>query len=922
MEGLPAGTVTFLFTDLEGSTRLWREHPDAMRGTLARHDELVQRAIVGADGLVVKTTGDGFHAVFRDPACAVDAAVSAQLALGAEEWSIPEPFRVRMGIHSGPAELRDGDYYGTPVNRAARVMSAAHGGQIVVSHATKELLSDGHVELLDLGEHALRDLGRHERIFQVLHTELERDFPPLASLAAFAGNLPVQVTSFVGREADVARVVTALDDARVVTLAGTGGVGKTRLAVQVAAEVLPRFAAGAWMCELAAADDADSMTQVIASTLGCVQHPGSTLSASIVEYLKVRELLLVLDNCEHLLDEAGDLADAIVQGCPTITVLATSREALDVTGEHVVRVRSLTTPDPSNAPADLLDVASVRLFRDRASDAGADVNWDARQWSAVAEICRRVDGIPLAIELAAARTVSMNPIDVAGHLDERFRLLTGKRRGRIERHQTLRATVEWSYQLLGPDERVVFDRLGTFAGSFDADAAIAVTHGDELDAWTVTDALASLVAKSMVGTDTGPDGAIRYTMLETLRQYAREQLDESGDTDRCRRVLAQHLSVFAQDAGAGMMGPDDVAWLARVRADVDNIRAAIGWSLDSDDPADQQLALAILAPLAWISQNCADLGFDVLATRAAPLAESSRPELRTPVLSLAGYHYWQQGDMERARAMSERAREGGIVLGVTNPLDPYVMIVAIEMSVGNHARGFELMDEARGHFEHHEAQADVSRILAGFATFEAMAGRVDAALADSELAMHLAQRSGNQQFLANVFNGRAWALQRDDPEGALAMAEQFLEIYRRTQVARSVAPGLTALAAGLRARLGDDEGALSLLHDAMVIARDDGTLPAAGVALGFALTPLRRTGRLEVAAIFVGALDHGALAHVANFPGAADSRTRAAARLRDALGAERAAVLEEQGAAMTYDEMIRYALEQLTPSPTERTSRS
>src|SRR5829696_7033520 len=474
MEGLPAGTVTFLFTDLEGSTRLWREHPEAMRGALARHDELVQQAVVTADGLVVKTTGDGFHAVFRDPGCAVDAAVAAQLAIGAEEWSTPEPLRVRMGIHSGPAELRDGDYYGTPVNRAARVMSTAHGGQIVVSHATKELLADGQIELLDLGEHALRDLGRRERIFQVLHPDLERDFPPLASLDAFAGNLPVQVTSFVGRDDDVARVVRSLDDARLVTLAGTGGVGKTRLAVQVAAELLPQFAGGAWMCELAAADDVDTMTQVVAATLGCVQHPGSTLSESIVSYLRVRDLLLVLDNCEHLLDEAGDLADAIVQGCPGVSVLATSREALDVPGEHVVRVRSLTTPELSDAPDDLLDNASVRLFRDRAGDAGADVTWDARQLTAVGEICRRVDGIPLAIELAAARTVSMNPIDVAGHLDERFRLLTGKRRGRIERHQTLRATVEWSYQLLGPDERVVFDRLGVFAGSFDGPAATAV----------------------------------------------------------------------------------------------------------------------------------------------------------------------------------------------------------------------------------------------------------------------------------------------------------------------------------------------------------------------------------------------------------------------------------------------------------------
>jgi predicted ATPase/class 3 adenylate cyclase len=909
VEGLPTGTVTFLFTDLEGSTRLWREHPDAMRAALARHDELVHDAIVAADGHVVKTSGDGFHAVFRDPGRAVDAAVTAQVGLGAEPWPLPEPLRVRMGIHSGPAELRDGDYYGTPVNRAARVMSAAHGGQILVSHATMELLADDQVQLLDLGEHALRDLGRRERIFQVLHPELEPEFPPLASLEAFAGNLPVQVTSFVGRDDDVARVVELLENSRLVTLAGTGGVGKTRLAVQVAAEMLPRFAAGAWMCELAAADDADAMAQVVAAALGCVQHPGLSLSASIVQYLKSRELLLVLDNCEHLLDDAGEFADAVVQACPKVTVLATSREALDVPGEHVVRVRSLATPKPSREDPDVLDIASVRLFRDRAGDAGAELTWDARQWAAVAEICRRVDGIPLAIELAAARTVSMNPIDVAGHLDERFRLLTGKRRGRIERHQTLRATVEWSFQLLGAEERVVFDRLGTFAGSFDAAAAIAVARDEELDGWTVTDALASLVAKSMVGTDTGPDGATRYTMLETLRQYARDQLDESADTDRCRRALAQYLSVVARDAGEGFAGRDDAQWLARIRADIDNLRAAIGWALDSNESSDQELALSILAPLSWISQNCNDLGIDVLATRALPVAERSAPELRTPVLTLAAFHHWQQGDLDRARGLAELALDHGIVTSLIKPLDPYVMLVAIEMTAGNHTRAFELVGAARSYLDDLQHNSDTARILAGFAAFEAMAGQLDAARADSDRAIQLVQRTGNQQVLANVLNGRAWALQRDDPQAALAVAEQFLEIYRRTGVARSVAPGLTALAAGLRARLGDNHGALPLLRDAVVIARDDGTLPTAAAALGFALNPLCRIGRPEAAATLIGALDRGALAHVAGFPGTADARARTLARVRDALGDDHAERLIERGAAMTYEEVIGYAIE-------------
>jgi predicted ATPase len=819
-----------------------------------------------------------------------------------------------MGVHSGPAELRDGDYYGTPVNRAARVAGAAHGGQIVVSHATRELLADDHVELLDLGEHSLRDLGRRERIFQVIHPELERDFAPLASLAAFSGNLPVQVTSFVGREADVARVVEVLDEARLVTLAGTGGVGKTRLAVQVAAEVLPQHPDGAWMCELAAASDADSMAQIVASTLGCLQHPGLSLAASIVEYLKVRELLLVLDNCEHLLDDAGDLADAVVQACPGVTVLATSREALDVPGEHVVRVRSLPTPRRDADEVELVMSPSVSLFCDRARDAGADMDWDRRQWMAVAEVCQRVDGIPLAIELAAARAVSMNPIDVAGHLDERFRLLTGSRRGRVERHQTLRATVEWSYQLLGAAERAIFDCLGTFAGSFDAAGVMAVASGEGLDAWTVTDALGSLVAKSMVNTDTGPAGTTRYTMLETLRQFAREQLDEAGDTDRCRRRMAEHLGKLAHDAAIGVMGSEDAAWLARLRSDIDNVRAAIAWALDSDEPADQQIGLAILSPLGWIGQNCSDLRVDAFAARALPLVDRAPPDLRTPVLALAAFHYWQQGEMDRAIELCEWAVADGIVPTLITPLDPYVMLIAVLMTKGDHARAFEAMEDARRYFDALESQTDVARILGGMATFEAMAGRVDAALADSARALQLAEGAGNQQFLANVLNGRAWALQRDDPEQALAVAERFLEIYRRTGVARSVVPGLTSLAAGLRSRLGDDQGALPLLLEALTIARDDGASPAAVATLGFALKPLCRVGHPDAAAVLIGAMERGALVEMAGFPGAAEGRARSLVRVRDALGDGRTDALVERGASMSYDDVIRYAVEQLSAS--------
>ena len=365
MRDLPTGTVTFLFTDLEGSTRLWEEHPGAMRDALARHDEILRDAVEKRDGHVVKTTGDGLHAAFGTAPDAVAAALDAQQALVAEDWTLPEPLKVRMGLHTGVADLRDGDYYGPAVNRAARVSAAAHGGQIVASAATADLVRDdlaAAVELLDLGEHRLRDLGRSEHIVQLSRPGLPSEFPPLRSLDAHPGALPVQLTSFVGRDDDVHRIIAMVGEAPLVTLIGTGGVGKTRLALQVAAEVVARFADGAWFCELAPADDDQSMAQLVAATLGCVQRPGLSMVASIVEYLKVRELLLVLDNCEHLLDEAGELVAAVLGACPGVRVLATSREAFEVDGERVMRVRSLDAPDPSATRDELLESGSVRLF--------------------------------------------------------------------------------------------------------------------------------------------------------------------------------------------------------------------------------------------------------------------------------------------------------------------------------------------------------------------------------------------------------------------------------------------------------------------------------------------------------------------------------------------------------------------------------
>ncbi|HXY95127.1 MAG TPA: adenylate/guanylate cyclase domain-containing protein, partial [Acidimicrobiia bacterium] len=547
-------TVTFLFTDLEGSTRLWEEHPGAMRDALARHDEILREAITSHGGHVVKTTGDGAHAAFTSAGDAVGAAVAAQLALGAEDWSAVDGLRVRMGVHTGPAEARDGDYYGTAVNRAARLMSAAHGGQVLVSLATEEHLRDSGsdaVELVELGEVRLRDLSRPERVYQVTVPGLEAEFPPLRSLDAFPSNLPVQTSSFVGRDDEVRAVAEALEGSRMVTLTGVGGVGKTRLGVQVAAEVLPAFPDGAWLCELAAASDDEAMAQVVAAALGALAGADADINERIVEYLRNKQALVVLDNCEHLLGAVARLADAILRRCPGVSLVATSREGLGVEGERVWPLRSLALPDPSRLGMEAEESEALRLFAERAAAASPDFELDATTITAVADICRRLDGIPLAIELAAARTVSMTPSQISTRLDERFRLLTGGRRTAVERHQTLRAAVDWSFSLLDQRTQTVFNGLGVFAGSFDDEAAEAVATGEGIEEWDVVDALGELVAKSMVVAERDRLRN-RYQLLETMRAYARERLEESGEADAWRRRHAAHYATFADLASPAL----------------------------------------------------------------------------------------------------------------------------------------------------------------------------------------------------------------------------------------------------------------------------------------------------------------------------------------------------------------------------------
>jgi predicted ATPase/class 3 adenylate cyclase len=580
----PSGVVTFLLTDVEGSTRRWETNADAMRAALAAHDDVLRAAIETHGGWLFKHTGDGVCAAFASPRSAVDAAVTAQRAL-----ELP----VRMGLATGEAELRGADYFGAVLNRTARVMAAGHGGEILLADSTAGLLTG--VDLLDLGPRRLRDLPTAVGMFQVRATGLRTDFPPLRTLDTTPGNLRRTPSSFIGRESELDAVATALKAHRLVTLTGVGGVGKTRLATEVAARLADEFPDGVWLFELAPVGDPEAVPDAVAAVLGITQQPGKSVTESVATALDGRVRLLVIDNCEHVRDAAADLIEDILAHSATVKILATSREGLGIADEQLWPVPSL---DISAG----IDSAAAALFLERARAVGpsfAPATPD--EASAVVEICRRLDGIPLAIELAASRMVSMTAREVRDRLDHRFRLLTGSRRGQ-ERHQTLRHAVAWSYDLLDEAEKHLLNRCSVFAGGFDLQSACAIARSGDVDEYAILDLLDALVRKSLLVADRST-GQTRFSMLETIRQFAEEQLAGSGGIDQARAAHARHFADCATNALARWDGPRQRETYTWFTTEFANLRAAFRWSADNGD-LDSAATLATHATAlgVWLQQ--------------------------------------------------------------------------------------------------------------------------------------------------------------------------------------------------------------------------------------------------------------------------------------------------------------------------------
>jgi predicted ATPase/class 3 adenylate cyclase len=847
VQASPDGT-TLLFTDIEGSTRLWEQEAARMPAALAGHDALLRAAVEGNRGNIVKTTGDGIYAAFDDPLDAVHATIQLQQALSDSTATNGIAFRVRCGLHLGVVEQRDGDLFGSPVNRAARIMGAAHGSQVLLSQAVADHVGNrlpALISLRDLGGVRLRDLAKSEHVYQLVHPNLRQDFPALRSLEATPNNLPLQVTSFIGRERELGEIKRLLGDARLLTLLGMGGLGKTRLSLQVAADVLEKYPDGVWFVDLAPLKDPSLVPNAAAHVLGVREEPGKTLTQTLCEHVKDHKLLLVVDNCEHLVGACASLAEALLQGAPGVRILATSREALHIRGEQTYPVLPLAAPDRKAGVEALLRSEAVQLFVERAQLQRPNFTLTERDAPAVAEICARLDGIPLALELAAARMRSLSIGEINTRLHDRFKLLTGGSRVALERQQTLRALVSWSYDLLQEQEQMLLDRLSVFAGGFDLQAAEVVCSAEPLVPDDVIDLLGSLVEKSLVMVDQD-DGTSRYGLLETIREFAREhwtrRYDMLGtvrefaqerlvDRNDLSATAARHCDYYldmAKTARSGLQGPEQAEWMRRLEAELDNLRAAIalalaggvdpvmavkfevaliqfrrlrGYSAEARNNVRAALALPVIREPSVARAHALYVG-GVLATNQSDYAEASRmlgecldirrglgnPREIAATLSMLVELYMQQDDLATARAYGEEAigifRELGHRDGEAIGLLNLGEISVRQGDQGSARRLFELCLAIALSIRHQELESECERNLG---ELELVAGNMPSAhvrfARSLQVCVDAEDKRGEAISLWRLGKTEALAGDYESAHGRLAEALPALEAFELTSEA-------------------------------------------------------------------------------------------------------------------------------------------
>jgi predicted ATPase/class 3 adenylate cyclase len=787
---LPTGTVSFLFTDIEASTRLLQQLGDAYGGLLDDHHRILQRAIEDAGGVRVSTDGDGVFGAFSRAGDAVTAAASAQLELKQKDWPSDVEVRVRMGIHTGDGDIGPDGYRGLDVHRAARISAASSGGQVLVSDATRSLVESSlqkHLGLRDLGYHRLKDLNDPEHIFQLLIDGLQSAFPALTPLDDVRNNLPLQLTSFVGREAELDELKDLLEANRLITLTGVGGTGKTRMAYKVADGAKRQFPDGVWVAELARISDPNLVANELATEMGVRPQPGEAIARTLASVVQHQKVLIILDNCEHLLDASAELSSDLLHAGPKVKVIATSREALGVVGEVSYPVASLGLPKGEIADdEDVLRFDAVELFAERAALIKPGFSVTERNVRAVVQICRRLDGVPLAIELAAARVRALSPKDIADHLDDRFRLLTGGSRTALPRQQTLEATVAWSYDHLTEPEQLVFGRLSVFSGGFTMETAALVCAGDGLEVFDVDDLVLGLIDKSMIVIEEDETGS-RYRLLETLRQYARDRLAERSDPDQLRRKHAEVFVGLAERLDNSLRGPNQVVAVRQMGAEHDNLRIALTWAQDAGEPV---LVLRLVAALG--------LFWD-----------------------LAGH--WTEGRAWMSQAPFEH-EDLPLDLRIEATLGGLTMVISDDKE-----KGAELAEQVMDQAVRLDEPLHLGRALSAYGYAIAWMGKTDESLEALERAVELCRDENDPWMLAHALLTLGNVVGRTQPDRAVEAELEGLDIFRSLGDRLQVADALYLLGATTQEDNPDD--AASWLEESLQLAREVGSPSREGHAL-------------------------------------------------------------------------------------------
>jgi len=913
----PTATVTFLFTDIEGSTKLWEKNPTGMLAALTRHDTILREAIEGHGGFVFKTVGDAFCAAFPTALGALEAALAAQRALFSEAWGEEiVALRARMALHTGATHERDGDYFGPPVNRVARLLYAGHGGQVLLSSSTQELVRDhlpADTRLRDFGERHLKDLARAERVYQLTAPDLPSEFPPLRTLESYSNNLPLQATPLIGREREVEAVCARLrsPETRLLTLVGPGGTGKTRVGLQAAAELVDDFEDGVFFVPIAATTDSELVAPAIARVLelseGGAQPPEELLQG----YLRERQTLLLLDNLEQVIESAPVL-DGLLSAAPKLKIVATSRTPLGLYGEQEFPVPPLSLPDPESLPPleNLANYEAIGLFLERARAVRPDFSLTQENAPAVVEICERLDGLPLAIELAAARIKLLPPRVLLERLGNRLKLLTGGARNLPERQRTLRNAIEWSYGLLEAGEKMLFGRLGVFSGGATLEAMEAVC-----DAWgdlpvDVFDGASSLLDKSLLRQEEVAGSEPRFVMLETIHEFANVKLKESGESEESRRLHAEYFLALSEEAEPGLNGPEQEMWLERLEPEHNNMRAALSWAIEREEG---ELGLRLAGALwrFWWMEGYFDEGRRWLEEILAK--NDGAPTPRGKALEGLSWLSYLQGDLDRAEAVAEEGLELSAEAGVETSTVASLRgtLGDVVRSRGEHERAKELFEESGRLYREIGDRWGVAWSLGSLANVAGDRGDHERAKRLYEEGLALSRRLGDARPLGAYLNSLGYEfLLEGNLEKAAELNEEAAMLFRK-QGRRGDLQYVLVNLGWIALLQRDHERAEDLYQESLVLCRELGDRLTASESLEGLACTAGAEGDTERAARLIGAAEE--LHEAAGYQPAPRDRS-----LREPyLAAARAQVDEaawsaarEKGRSMEFEDAVVYALEE------------